>query len=959
MTRLILFFIILLPATIHSQVDNSFWTHVGPISENLQNGNKFETGKLNDIAINPNNGDEIFTSGTTGGLWHSTDKAETWQNVPTIPIGTNGISAITFNNTDEIIVANYVHFQVSIEVGSALSKTNGVFKFNPSTNVWTPLGQIPLTGRNYIVNTIAVHPTNNDLVFVGTSHGLFRSTNGGTIWLLVSTAEEFIQEVDFYYNPIDANYSIFYTGTDIDLSDSDEIILDGKDGPTGDPILCISGDDGLSFSEITEFRSQFKLDEPDYTKHGTIFCFGEAENFNEVVIYVYGSECENINTNITANYYLIYKVSYDFSNNSAIVDQIKKYSESSVTIDRMGIDFDIMNNRLFYGGTKLRSLNLITNSINNHATLSNLSFSATRVHDDVHDVMICPSDPSVLYAVSDGGFYDNNLSSPNIFNHKNHGIHSAEINGFSGSAQDPDYYLVGLFHIIHTSLYDEKIKSNRYTQFTWENDGGLIDAFNDNIVILDQSSYGSLPSGGPDNYFVSNDNGENINSVLQGAATANFNSMNYFQDPYRERLFRGYKGYGIHQFNLNTLKFDIWKCRIAFSDQWPYAPTDVWDLQLHGMAFHPDDPNSVHVITTTRANVETGGSIAKFTGNDFEAMTIGNFEDNDINGTPAWQDITPDWVNGSNIIVKSNMPYEDLNTFSYTGIAKSNSNKNTVFVTCTAIPKNPGVKVIKYDDQTWTDYSKGIPVDEYPTAIVVDPMSEDGLYTVTERNVYYRDASMNEWMPFGTNYPKLYGNQMEINQLDRTLRVGTFGRGIWKTYLKCPNDIDYYETGIYSTDELIQGRVIKSIAEVPVGVDVNYKANTEIKLLPGFKAICGTKFRAMITPCNPTVSTKSALVGNQATFEEATPETFKELFEDKNTGITIYPNPTEGIINISLEKSESGTIQIYSISGKLLMSSIFSGTDRLEANLKKFESGTYFIKIKTDTNSFTKKIIKE
>ncbi len=61
-----------------------------------------------------------------------------------------------------------------------------------TVNQWNPIGPAPIpngqtTGRSDPVSgrtiAIAVHPTNPDIVYVGTANGgLYRTTNGGTTW---------------------------------------------------------------------------------------------------------------------------------------------------------------------------------------------------------------------------------------------------------------------------------------------------------------------------------------------------------------------------------------------------------------------------------------------------------------------------------------------------------------------------------------------------------------------------------------------------------------------------------------------------------------------------------------------------------------------------------------------------------------------------------------------------------
>ena len=55
MKKILILIFVLISTFISAQINNSKWNFVGPISENLQNGNLFETSRLNKIAIDPVN----------------------------------------------------------------------------------------------------------------------------------------------------------------------------------------------------------------------------------------------------------------------------------------------------------------------------------------------------------------------------------------------------------------------------------------------------------------------------------------------------------------------------------------------------------------------------------------------------------------------------------------------------------------------------------------------------------------------------------------------------------------------------------------------------------------------------------------------------------------------------------------------------------------------------------------
>lgn len=74
---------------------------------------------------------------------------------------------------------------------------------------------------------------------------------------------------------------------------------------------------------------------------------------------------------------------------------------------------------------------------------------------------------------------------------------------------------------------------------------------------------------------------------------------------------------------------------------------------------------------------------------------------------------------------------------------------------------------------------------------------------------------------------------------------------------------------------------------------------------------------------------------------------------------TVFPNPTSGLITIAFEKIVSGTYQIVDIAEKVIVQEgIVNNQTELQIELsQKLKSGVYILKVNTENNSFTEKII--
>jgi hypothetical protein len=75
--------------------------------------------------------------------------------------------------------------------------------------------------------------------------------------------------------------------------------------------------------------------------------------------------------------------------------------------------------------------------------------------------------------------------------------------------------------------------------------------------------------------------------------------------------------------------------------------------------------------------------------------------------------------------------------------------------------------------------------------------------------------------------------------------------------------------------------------------------------------------------------------------------------------IEIYPNPSNGIFNLNLKNIEANTIEIYDVSGKLIEKMDVKSISQLtQIDLSNASNGIYFVKISTENNTITKRIIK-
>jgi hypothetical protein len=104
----------------------------------------------------------------------------------------------------------------------------------------------------------------------------------------------------------------------------------------------------------------------------------------------------------------------------------------------------------------------------------------------------------------------------------------------------------------------------------------------------------------------------------------------------------------------------------------------------------------------------------------------------------------------------------------------------------------------------------------------------------------------------------------------------------------------------------------------------------------------------------------AAVITNTFTTEFVAPVLSVEEFELNNTTFTLFPNPADHTVNITLPStlSEDANIIVYNILGKRLMTKVFEkNTLDLQLNVENLQSGLYFVNLKTNTNETIKRLV--
>ncbi|NJB72851.1 photosystem II stability/assembly factor-like uncharacterized protein [Saonia flava] len=155
----------------------SDWSIVGPESHGFFPGQLPGQGRVNAIAVDPNDENVWYVGAPAGGIWKSTDAGSTWISLfdNFLQIGVSGI-AIDPNDSNIIYIATG-------DDDASDSYSIGVFKSIDGGASWNETGLNPSnTTVNTLMNEIVIDPSNSDILWVGTNGGLLKSIDGGDTW---------------------------------------------------------------------------------------------------------------------------------------------------------------------------------------------------------------------------------------------------------------------------------------------------------------------------------------------------------------------------------------------------------------------------------------------------------------------------------------------------------------------------------------------------------------------------------------------------------------------------------------------------------------------------------------------------------------------------------------------------------------------------------------------------------
>jgi PKD repeat protein len=650
---------------------------------------------------------------------------------------------------------------------------------SPNGN-WVSLGPngISQGGGAGRINCIRFDPGNSSIMYAGgPCSGLWKSTNGGTSWSLITSSNSWgsMGVTDIAIHPTNSN-TIFVATGDGDASDTYSIgLIKSTDGgntwtttglswtqsqgrtiskvlinPSNPQIIMTFGSNGIwrstnggtNFTQISTTSckdAEFKPGDPN-----TVYAAGSSfrrstdggATWSTITIPLTG--INRLAIAVTpANAGYVYLLASNSSNNGfrgimRSTDSGATFTTRATTPNVLGWDngadsggqgwYDLAvaasptnAEEVFVGGVNIwRSTNGGTNwTLNAHWYGG---YSKPYVHADIHDLIFAPGSGTTLWSGNDGGVF-RTTNNGSAWSDLSSGLNIAQIYRLSVAQQSASATTT------LTGWQDNG--TNRLQAGTWsERMGGdgmecIISHANTNNM-LGTLYYGeirrSTNGGGSFSSWVSS-GGSGVNS--QGGWVTPFVMSATDQN----KVFVG--------------KSQVYRTNNAWATSTWTTVGSISGGNITALAVAPSNDNYIYAAKGSALYVSTDGST--FT-----------------NRTPSGGGTI------TYIAISNTDPSKAWITFSgYTS--------TKVFMTT-----NAGV--------SWTNYSTGLP--SLPAnCIVYQNGTSDALYVGMDIGVYYRSSSMGSWQAFNTGLPNAIVNELEIQYSSQRLRAATYGRGLWESDL--------------------------------------------------------------------------------------------------------------------------------------------------------------------------------
>jgi len=734
-------------------------------------------GRIDAIEIDPANSNIIYAGSPSGGLWKTIDGGLNWSNISDNYFTSLGVSSIAVASTNSNTI-----YAATGDVDSETTYSHGIYRSNDGGITWQTIntGLINENTPHFTIGKIILHPTNTYVAFVATSLGIYKCTNindNTPQWTKVYPVSGNEYVRNIGFNPNNSS-TLYAVGIDI--------ISSVNDGQTWNSIA--TADNGLDFSGTPW---------PNALNGLYIQMMNMAIDPNGNYIYVNGI---SRNSPPPYNWNTFWKRElwrYDILND-VWSDRIAipGGNEPPHTVARTEMVVSPLDSEHLYAGGVY-----LWESIDGGVTW--IYYGAGYIHADYHEFLFDPNDNNILFVGTDGGVWKidiQNHSSTEL----NNGLGISTMYNMASSIIDPYQVLTGSqdcgINYFKNNQWSHEITSDGFQCYMDEEDIDIMYAtkyYPVNGMLKRSNNDANDPSGWT---TISTDQ----DNAFFGASLVAHPEKTYELYQARQSIWKIP--------NSRTGSSSNWVRISDFHNKFPFM--SQYSI-CYALEIAPTDGNVIYT-----SFIEASSWVIDFNEVKLLKTTIGGgLNSND------WIDITPD-------------PYNGVYTYFITDIAVSDQNPDEIWICYSGYIE--GTKVKHYDGANWNNYNDGLPNVPLNTIVYYEG-SDDMLFVGTDIGVYYRDNSMNQWMPFTKDLPSVIVNWLEINENNSTLRAATYGRGLWEADLLCAlpgEEVFINDNTVWDTPILVRNTItINAGAKLTITDEVSLTSFAKIIVKPGAKLI--------------------------------------------------------------------------------------------------------------------------
>ncbi len=684
----------------------STWLPLGLSSwVNGNSGYNPGNGRLNAVTVDVQNPANIYVASPSGGIWKSNDGGGSW-NTTFDTMAVLGTSSIAIHPTNHNII--YIG---TGDRDAWDTKGTGIYKSTDGGTNWNATGMhFGATYRNF--NKILINPLNPNRILAASSDGVYSSKNGGTTWTHVYSSNEV---KDLKYKP------------------NDTTIIYGSGA-----YFVRSTNGGTTFAQVTTgIPSDTVRIEFDVTKANASYVYAVVSRPDNTFEGVYRSTDSGLTFTARTHSPNILGYSEDGADSSgqAWYDLALAVSPSNA-------------NEVFVGGVNVWK----STDGGQNFTVNTMWYTGSTInyiHCDIHSLNFYGDS---LYCGSDGGIF---LTT----DHGNSWIDLSAGLGICqfyrlGSSESAPYEIAAGAQDVGSNLFKDSFWTHVYGADGME---AIVDNFDPQTIYV-------TSQGG--NILKSTDGGFTFNGATPFDTLSGNWVTPYVMDANNgEMLWAGYQ--------------EIYKTTNG-AGSWSQLTTDLTGgNNIDNLIVAASNNNYIYASSTEYLYVSTDGGTNWNTYDPAPGQFISYITNDPLNASRIWITITS---NGSDKVLYS-------------------KNAGNTFTNITGNLTNMGFNCIAYQKN-----------------------ANDALYLGTEIGMFYKDTTMTNWVTFNTDLPNVKVNELEINYGIGKIRAATYGRGIWEAPLYNSNGIEEN----FAANFEIYPNPAKGILNIQT--DKSMSGNMEIKL---------------------------------------------------------------------------------------------------------------------------------